>query len=271
MRSGVNQWAAASVLVLVAGGALVGCGDQDDTQAGESGGTTLTQADFFDQTAAAQKKAGTSHVAMSVKVAGQELKADGDLKVGVGAADTAMAMTMDTGQMGLGSLEMRLVEQVFYLNLGPMTQNKFARIDLTDPNNPIGQQYGDIVKSLDPAQQLEEFKGAVKSFDQKGEAITLDGVKATPYVIVVDTAKLPAGDQAKLPKTVTYTMYVGPDHLPRRLLTRLPGLGGSGSGNTMTIDYSRWGQKVSIEKPKASEITERDLLSQLGGASPSPS
>jgi hypothetical protein len=270
MRARLKQWTAVSVLVLVAGGALAGCSDQDG-KAGESSGTALTRATFFDETAQAQKKAGTSHIKLSLKVAGQAVKADGDLKVGTGPADTAMAMTMQTGQVGLGSLEMRLVDQVFYLNLGPMTQNRFAKVDLTDSSNPIGKQYGEIVGSLDPAQQLKEFEGAVSSFDQKGKAITLDGVKATPYVIVVDTAKLPAAKKASLPKSLEYTMYVGPDNLPRRLLPQLPGLGGSGAGNTMTIDYSHWGEKVSIDKPKAAEITDQDFLSRLGGASPSPS
>jgi hypothetical protein len=272
MRARLKQWTAVSVLVLVAGSALVGCGDKDDGKAGSgSNGTTLTRATFFDETAQAQKKAGTSHVKLSVKAAGQTIKADGDLKVGAGPADTAMAMTMQTGQAGLGTLEMRLVNRVFYLNFGPMTQNKFAKIDLTDPDNPIGKQFGEIAGNLDPAQQLKEFKGAVSSFDQKGEVVTLDGVKATPYVIGVDTAKLPAAKKASMPKTLEYTMYVGPDNLPRRVLAQLPGLGGSGSGNTMTIDYSHWGEKVSIAKPKASEVTDQDFLSQLGGASPSPS
>ena len=34
----------------------------------------------------------------------------------------------------------------------------------------------------------------------------------------------------------------------------------------MTIDYSKWGEEVSIAKPKASEITDKDFFSQLGGA-----
>ena len=180
-----------------------------------------------------------------------------------------MAMTMQTGQAGLGSLEMRLIDQAFYLNFGPMTSNKFAKIDLTDESNPIGKQYAEIVGSLDPSQQFKDFEGAVTSFEQKGKAITLDGVEAQPYVIVVDPAKLPAAKKAKgqLPKTLEYTMYVGPDNLPRRMLSQLPGIAGSGGGK-MTIDYSKWGEKVSITKPKASEITDKDFFSQLGSPTP---
>lgn len=275
MRDRLKQLTAVAALVLVAGGSLVACSDKSDPTAdgvGKTAGGTLTKANFFEEVTQAQAKASTSHVAMSVKVAGQAVKADGDLKVGENAADTAMAMTMESGQAGLGSIEMRLVDEVFYLNFGPMTSNKFAKLDLTDESNPIGKQYADIIGSLDPSQQFKDFEDAVSSFDQKGKAIELDGVKAQPYVIGVDTSKLPNAEKAgeSLPKTLKYTIYVGPDHLPRRMLTDLPGVAG-GDGTAMTIDYSKWGEKVSIAKPKASEITDKDFLSQLGSSSPTPS
>jgi hypothetical protein len=275
MRDRLKQLTAVTVLVLVAGGSLVACGDKDDAKAdgvGESAGGSLTKTNFFDKISKAQKKAGTSHVVMSVKVAGQAIKADGDLNIGGSAADTAMAMTMQSGQAGLGSIEMRLIDQVFYLNFGPMTSNKFAKVDLTDTSNPIGKQYSEIVGSLDPSQQLKEFEGAVSSFDQKGKAITLDGVKAQPYVIGIDTSKMASAEKASgsMPKKFKYTMYVGPDNLPRRVLTELPSIAGAG-GSTMSINYSKWGEKVTIAKPKASEITDKDFFSQLSGGTPTPS
>ena len=199
MRERLKQLTAVSVLLLVAGGSLVACGDKDGAKAdgvGESAGGTLTKANFFDEITAAQAKAATSHVVMSVDVAGQAIKADGDLKVGETPKDTAMAMSMQTGQAGLASIEMRLVDQVFYLNFGPMTSNKFAKVDLTDQSNPIGKQYSEIVGSLDPSQQLKDFEGAVSSFKQKGKTLTLDGVKAQPYVIGIDTSKIPSAEQA---------------------------------------------------------------------------
>ena len=272
MRERLKQLTAVSVLLLVAGGSLVACGDKDGAKAdgvGESAGGTLTKANFFDEITAAQAKAATSHVVMSVDVAGQAIKADGDLKVGETPKDTAMAMSMQTGQAGLASIEMRLVDQVFYLNFGPMTSNKFAKVDLTDPSNPIGKQYSEIVGSLDPSQQLKDFEGAVSSFKQKGKTLTLDGVKAQPYVIGIDTSKIPSAEQASgaMPKKLTYTMYVGPDNLPRRVLTELPAIPGAGSSK-MSINYSKWGEKVSIVEPKASEITDKDFFSQLGSPTP---
>jgi hypothetical protein len=273
MRERLRHWSVVSVLVLAVGGTLVACGDKDDSKAGGTGGTsgaTLTKSTFVDELTQAQKKAGSSHVTMRFDVAGQKVKADGDLKVGDTASDTAMALTMNTGQAGMGSIEMRLVDSVFYLNFGPMTQNKFAKIDLKDKNNPIGKQYGDLVENLDPAKQVEQFKGAVTSFEQKGKTLELDGVTAKPYVITLDPSKIKAAADAKAatPKKLTYTMYVGPDNLPRRLISDVPGIAGSGS-STLTMDYSKWGEDVTIETPKKSEITEKDFLSQLGAPSSS--
>lgn len=266
MRERLKHLTAVTALALVAGLSLVACtGDKDS----EASGETLTKTNFFDEVLQAQAKAGTSHIAMNVEVGGQTIKADGDIKVGKTAADTAMAMTMETGQGGMGSLEMRLLDEVFYLNFGPMTSNKFAKIDLTDESNPIGKQFGDILGNVDPSQQLQEFEGAVKTFEQKGKAIELDGVKAQPYVIGVDPSKIRSakGASESLPKTVEYTMYVGPDNLPRRLVSDLPAVMGSGGGKS-TIDFSKWGEEVSITKPKASEITDKDFFSQLGTPTP---
>ena len=272
MRERLKQLTAVTALVLVAGGSLVACSDDKKADGGEASGDTLTKTTFFDEVTQAQVKAGTSHITMSVKAAGQNVKADGDLEIGESVADTAMAMTMDTGQSGLGSVETRVVDGVFYLNFGPMTGNKFTKIDLNDKSNPIGKQFGELVGNIDPSQQLEDFEGAVTSFEQKGKAIAVDGVQAQPYVIVVDPSKLPSTKNAgeSLPKSLEYTMYVGPDNLPRRVITQLPDQSGAGGG-TMTINYSKWGEKVSIVKPKASEISDKDFLGQLGGATPEAS
>jgi hypothetical protein len=85
-------------------------------------------------------------------------------------------------------------------------------------------------------------------------------------VITVDTSKIttPKRAEQSMPETVAYTIYVGPDNLPRRMLSQIPGAGGARA----TIDYSKWGGDVSITKPKASEITKKDLFGQLGGRTP---
>lgn len=277
MRSRLKHWTAVTAIVVVAGVSLAACGDKDDDAGKKAGGdsssvgssadTTLTKDNIFAELTKAGIKAGTSHVEMKIEVAGQSISAKGDMRISKDPGDSAMAMTMDTGQSGAGSLEMRLVDKVMYLDFGPMTQDKFVKIDLTDKNNPIGKQYGDLLGNIDPMSQLSKIEGAVTSMEKKGAAKDIDGVKAQPYVIVVDASKVEGLSEssggAKLPKSITYTIYMGPDNLPRRMIFELPNVSGVGAG-TMQADYTKWGKDVSIEKPKASEISDKDPFAQLG-------
>ncbi|MGZ5402640.1 MAG: hypothetical protein ACXWDA_05795, partial [Aeromicrobium sp.] len=191
----------------------------------------------------------------------------GDVEVGKTAAEAKAALTMDV--VSTNSFEMRLIDQNLYINLGQMTDNKYSKLDLTDKSNPIGEQYGRIIDGLDPAKQIELFKDAMTSFNAKGKVIEIDGVKSQPYEITLDLSAIPSiaehGDESggSMPKKVVFTMFVGPDNLPRRLTTDVAGSG-------VTVDYSKWGEPVDIEAPPESEIGDtgllRDLLGQMGQA-----
>jgi hypothetical protein len=261
-----------AAVVLLAGLTLSACGDKDDSgdksDAGSSGGgktVELTQANFSQVLADSQAKAKSAHITMTLGMGGQTIKAQGDVEVGSTPADGAMAMTMDMGSSM--KLDMRLVDQVFYMNMGQMTEGKYVKLDLTDDSSPIAKQYGQIMDQMDPAKQLEQFKDALKSFEKKGEPQTIDGVKAQPYVVTVDTTKikafkdLPAASASQIPDTIVYTMYVGPDDLPRRMEFEL-------AGAKSTMDYTKWGEPVDIKAPAAGDISDKDL-SQLGGT-PTP-
>lgn len=272
MRTGLKKWTAASAVVLVGAFGLTACGSDeadgggDTSVVGEEADTELTQENFFQEITAAQLEAGTSHVVMQVGAEGQEFSAEGDIISGETAEDTAMAMTMDLGQSA-GQVEMRLVDNVFYMNFGPMTQNKFAEIDLEDENNPLGQQFGSIVDNVDPAQQLEQLEGSVTGFEQNGDAIELDGVQATPYEVTVDSSALTEGmgaaaedlPEGSLPEEITYSMFVGPDNLIRRMVIDV-------AGTATQLDFTKWGEDVTIEKPADDEISDEDPFGQLGGA-----
>jgi len=272
MNSGMKKWAATAAIVLSAAVTLSACGDDEEPASGSGSASAevgdaadeLTAETFMTAVSGAQAKAGSSHVDMTVDAAGQKITAKGDVVIGDDPADTAMTMTMDAGAAagGLGSLEMRLVDGTFYMNLGPLTQDKFAKVDLDDPSNPLGAQYGQLVDQLDPSRQIEQFNDALKSFDQKGEPLEIDGVEATPYVLTLDTTKIPGtedGATAGMPETIEYTMYIGPDNLPRRISSDI-------AGSAFTMDYSKWGEDIKVEAPSDDEITDTDLMSQLAGA-----
>lgn len=261
-------------VVLVAGLTLSACGGDDEpsdktdkagSKVAAGGETTITKANFAQVLSEAQAKAKSAHIDMSMDMGGQSVDAQGDVAVGESAADSAMTMSMDMGSSM--KFDMRLVDQVFYMNMGQMTEGKFIKIDLTDESNPFAKQYGQIMDQMDPSKQMEQFKEALKSFEKKGEPQKLDGVEAQPYVVTVDTSKikafadLPDAAASQVPDTIVYTMFVGPDSLPRRIETEV-------AGAKTTMDYSKWGEPVDIKAPSASEISDKDI-SQLGGV-PAP-
>lgn len=277
MNQRLRTLTAPAALLLAAALTLSACGDKDTEDAGSKAPASssssesdkaLTQANFTSAITAAQAKARTSHVSMDLGMGGQNIKAEGDVKIGADPASTAMTMKMDMASAGAGNIEMRLVDQVFYLNFGPMTQNKFAKIDLNDSSNPIGKQYGNLLDQMDPAKQMQQFDKALTSFKKKGDPEKIDGVDAQPYELVLDTSKiagmaeLTGNAKASVPKTLTYTMYVGPDDLPRRIVTDV-------AGSKISVDYSQWGEPVEIKKPAAAEISDQDLGKMMSGTATS--
>lgn len=270
MNVRLKKTIASLAVVATAGLGLAACGGDDSSSGsektstdsvGKEADTELTQDNFFTELAKAQQEAGSSHVDMAFGVSGQEIEATGDVVVGESAEDTAMQMKMTMGSMG--QIEMRLVDNVMYMNLGPASDNKFAKIDLSDKDNPLGQQYGGLLDNIDPSKQLETVQDAVTGFEQKGGAEEIDGVEATPYVVTVDPKKITEGLEgmsggAQVPDAITYTMFVGPDNLPRRVVTDV-------AGTKMTMNYTKWGEDVSVEAPAKDEISDLDM-SQLGAS-----
>lgn len=253
----------------VVGAALSGC------SGGSGAGAALSQADFFSNVTESQADAESFHVSMTMDVAGETVKAEGDARMGKAPADMAMSLVMDMSAMGPGApdeFEMRWVDEVLYMNLGEMTEGKFAAIDLTDESNPLGQMYNQLLDSLDPA-SIGKFKDAVTEFEEKGDPIELDGVQAQPYHVEIDMSQmkemfrgLPKEAVAAMPKTLSFTMYVGPDELPRRMKMQIPTPGPV--QGSMTMDYTDWGEPVDIVKPDKSEISDKDLLGELERAGP---
>lgn len=235
---------------------LTSCGNEPEK---------LTAKTLFPRVADAQLKAGSSTISMTLTAPdGQKFKSHGQMRLGAGAQDTAMAMTVNGDTGGLGTVELRLVDRAFYISLGALTQNKFAKIDLTDKSNPIARQYGDIIQNVDPARQVRQYEDAITKFDASGEATEIDGVQVQPYKITVDPSKADQFkrlDQASLPDSIVFTLYIGPDDLPRRMVSLMPTQNGKGR---LQMDYSKWGEKVTITAPSKARITENSLLNRLG-------
>lgn len=226
-------------------------GSRDGAEATTSGG--LTKDDFIERLTTAQQKARTSQVKMDMAAGGQKNVATGQFSAGQDVKDSAVALEIDAKDAGVGTIKLRLVDGVFYLNFGQMSANKFTKLPLEGAaKNPLTE----LVHQVSPTAQLAQFEESLTSFDEKGAATTIDGVKAQPYVLELDTSKLTgiqdlakqAGE--KLPKTLKYTIFIGPDDLPRRVTADLVAL-------RFTLNYSKWGEPVSIKAPPASQITDK--------------
>lgn len=237
--------------------------DRTPTASSRSAGA-LTQETFAAAVTDAQHQAKTAHVSGSVTAAGQNVTMDGDISVGESADEYATNLTMSAPALG-GALRMILVDQALYLNLGSMTHGKYAKLDLSDTNSPAGQLMSQLLAAADPAKSLVAMTEGVVSFEAVGTS-QLDGVNTTQYRVQVDTAKAvsalglgdaPSSGVGALPKMLSYDIWVGDDHLMRRMSFSV------GSTLSMTMDFTRWGEPVHVEAPPPGQVLKRSPFAAL--------
>jgi hypothetical protein len=239
-----------AALALIVSLSLAACGAKDSANpsAGKdssaniepSGGGTLTKSDFNRRMFSAIEKAGSAHVHFETGTRGKTFGGDGEIKYGDELA-LRMKMAGPSGAAG-GPQEMLLIGDTFYIGMG----DEYMAMPL---NAMSGQGMPDLTTSLDPKVQAKAFDKAVTSFEQKGEAETIDGVKATPYDITIDPTKAPDAFGSTVTEPLTFTYYVGPDDLPRKMVYHDP-------NGEFTATYTDWGAPVDIEAPPASKIMQ---------------
>lgn len=261
---------AAAVVLLTAG-----CGDEkkdsaegasDDTMGAQTSQAALTADNFGERIAAAHAEARGAHFTMTMGAEGMEMTAVGDFLAGKSADDNAVHMEMKTGAGVAGTdstMEMIQVGGIMYMRVGPMTGDKFLKIDPNDPNNTMGQAFGAQAEIGDPTKQFEVFSDAITEFKEVGEGPEIDSVKTTEYAITVDAAKAVAasgGEASELsgmPENLTYSVFVGEDDLIRRMSFDM-------MGATMSMDFTGWGSDVVIEAPSGDDVTDKLEIPGLG-------
>jgi LppX_LprAFG lipoprotein len=238
--------------------AVAGCGDQNAGPGyanGSSGGVTyadqaLTKDEIMRATYDAAVKAGTAH--MTMKMSGQaKLTARGDVDYGHG--QPRMAMTMSMPQLSKGRMEMRYVGKMIYMQLPGLTPpGKFVAIDPNDKTSPLSKSFGSTTDQMDPLKSIKAMESAVQSADRVGKQ-TMAGVTVEHYKLTVATASLVKGlspeaaQQAKLPKTITYDLWLDERHLLRRMSFDL-------ANTQFDSTMSRWGKPVRVQRPSAAQI-----------------
>lgn len=256
----MRKVAATGAAVVMSLGVLSACGGDSDSSGGDVAGEgdKLTKDNFVATVTDALVEGGSSKV-VTKSEGGAGLNGKGVQFIGESSKDSATQMSFETAGQ---TMEMRVVDEMAYLNFGQMSQNKFVEIDLNDSEDPTAQQMAGLAENVDLRSQIELMDGAIISVTQKGESEEIDGVDAQPYVVKVDGAKMAkaqGGSTQGVPKSATFTFYVGDDQIVRRLVSE-------SSAGSMTSDYTAWGDEVDVKKPAAGDITDKTLQELAGAA-----
>jgi hypothetical protein len=213
---------------------------------------TLTAANFITSVSGAQQAAKSAHMQMTLVTAGENITAEGDVLANPAATNDEMSLTMNVP--GASGVKVKFIGGILYFDLGTASQNKYVKIDPSDQSDPLAKTFSGLLNEINPSNSLAGLKGAIKSVKVAGPAVAIDGVKATPYDVVVNTSALRSSlglsgsAAAALPAQIEYEYWVGPDNPPRRMTY-------SASGTSEKIEFTKWGEPVSVQAPTADQIT----------------
>lgn len=220
-----------------------------------SGAGDLTTENFAERLTAATLEAGSYSLDMTTEAAGTEATISANVELT--DSTTNMAMTMDQAGM---AMEIRIVDAIFYLNLGDLSGGKFVKVDPADETNPLAGQFDGIEEQLDPTASLEGFEGAFTKVEKVGEPVDVEGVQAQQYTVVIDTTKVTGElqEQAEaagtaLPPELTYEYWIDDQDRMVRTTSEV-------AGATVDMTFSGWGEDFGIAAPSDDEISTEPLF-----------
>ena len=270
MRRSTSRRIAAAIAVPLLWGGLTACGGNDSgtpvtakdhTGQAPAPGSDLKPADFTSSLTEGMAKFTTAHFSMTLSAGGQDMKASGDVDY-QGGTDPSLEMTM-TEPGGAGTMEMRLVDKVFYLKEAALG-DKYVKLDLNDPNSPLAG-LGSLTGSVDPRQAMEQFAPALTKVTYVGPE-DVAGTQTKHYKLVMDPSKVASLKSlgATMPKTVPYDMWLDDQGRPVQFKMDLPQV-------TMQMAYTKYGEPVTIKAPQPSEVTEMPSMPAMPSMSASTS
>jgi hypothetical protein len=254
---------AAALVVLPAVLGVAACGKTETPAAGtaqsqgaSSAATSSASAQPYKDKAAfvgalkaAAKNTTSAHVTMAMDAAGQKINIVGDTKVD--PSNPAMKVSMDMGPSM--KLDMILVDGKVYLKGVPgLAAGKWA---VADSSSAMGKQLTEALDQADPSKMYDQFDRSVTDVKYLGED-TVDGDKTYKYELTLDTkdmaATLPAEEQGKLPKTLTYTAWLDEkDHLRKVVFSIM--------GADAQMVMSHYGDPVDITAPPAKDTVKAPM------------
>jgi hypothetical protein len=200
---------------------------------------------------AAIEEQETAHISMTTSSGGMTLGAEGDMAFR--GAQQDMALTMDGTAFGTDSIEMRMVDQVVYLSMPPMTpQGKFVEIRPGDSSSPFAGMAGGM-QGVDPRDTFKAFENGLRKVEFVGEE-SVHGEDLGHYRLTVDFREAAKAQgmprTAGMPRTVAYDMWLDDDALMRRVEFEMA------QQISMVMEMSEWGEPVSIKAPARRDIVE---------------
>jgi hypothetical protein len=269
MRSLTQRLAVLAAAVPLALGSLAACGDSStqatpdpQTGSGSSAGSGPTgtpthraakdvdPAAFVAQLRKSTSALTTARFTMSMEISGQVVTARGALDMT--GDKPAMQLSMDLTGMGVPT-DMRMVDGYMYVQDPTSGTGKYLKLDLTDPNGPLGDM-GGALDNLDPQSMIQRISPHVFRKVTDLGSQTLHGQRVEHYRVVADThaaagqllANLPS--TASLPKTMSYDVWLDGQHRMARFTVLVKKV------SKVSATYQDYGADVNITAPPASQI-----------------
>lgn len=228
---------AAVVLAAVA----TGCGEQTST-AVAGGSTTYDAATLVPALVDAAERQGTVHGTAEAEGA----RIEGDVVIGADPAEADVTMTVTIDEANPWSV--RMVRHGGWVYLSGPDGDGFRRMA------PDDERLGDAAaarmhQDVDPVEALRRMEAGLTAVEHMGAA-EVDGHQVQHYRLTVDHTgeDVTASGLAMAADGVVYDLYVDEAGLLRRFTWSTP------RGNTVTHDFTGWGEPVEITAPPAGQV-----------------
>lgn len=202
---------------------------------------------FVDDMVEGTESMTTARMDMDMDLGGQKMTGAGDLSYEDGyKADISMEVP------GAGAMRMIMIDSIIYMKM-PQMGGKFVKMDLSDPNGPMGDM-SQLMSSVDPAKQLESLEEGITRVVYEGDD-EVQGEEMGHYVITVDPSRVKqfkdvpgAADLGEL----EYDAWFDGEHRLRQMEMDMPEAAGGGD---MKVEVTDLGKDVDIKAPPAAQVT----------------
>ncbi|WP_157630679.1 hypothetical protein [Kribbella catacumbae] len=208
----------------------------------------LTNASFMPAMNKANKKVTSMEATSRMTAEGQVIS----MKIATTTKPFGMKMDMSTPD---GLMKMIVVKTGMYMSTPDLPAGKYLKLNAGKDADAQLAALSEMAENADPAKTFESWnKAGLKVKFVKSE--TLGVRKVDRYLVTMDT-KAALGAKAedipvgvKLPKTVSYTVWMGTDNLPYKLSFNLMGV-------DMQMTMTGYNTVAPITAPPASKIVKK--------------